>query len=105
MTHNKWSDIRHDHGPASEARIASMKDEMTDDSRYEESRKRHAQASSGRRRYDICTALNMTKLSIELERLERLGVPKETIRRWKARGKMLLDEILEISDPLPSLKE
>jgi hypothetical protein len=70
--------------------------------RYEEGRIVHAKADSRTRRYDICMALNMTKLSIELERLERLGVPKRTLARWKDRGRHLLDEILEVSDPLKS---
>lgn len=72
---------------------------------HEEHRKKYAKESRGQRRYDICTALNMTKLSIELERLERLGVSRKILKRWKIRGTMLLDEILETSDPLPSLKE
>lgn len=70
--------------------------------KYEEGRRQHAKASSGTRRYDICTALDMTKLSIELERLERLGVAPKWIARWKNRGRDLLDEILEASDPLKS---
>ena len=70
--------------------------------KYEEGRREHAKASSGARRYDICTALDMTKLSIELERLERLGVDPRVTARWKDRGRYLLDEILEVSDPLKS---
>jgi hypothetical protein len=70
--------------------------------RYEEGRRVHAQADSGTRRYDICMALNMTKLSIECERLERLGVSPRVIRRWEERGMYLLEEILEVSDPLKS---
>ena len=68
----------------------------------EKVRRQYADESPRKRRYDICKSLNMTKLSIELERLERLGVPKKVIDRWKKRGTMLLDEILEVSDPLKS---
>ena len=63
-------------------------------------RREYAEASPRSRRYDICMALNMTRLSIELERLERLGVDKRVIARWKDRGKHLLDDILYVSDPL-----
>ncbi len=77
-------------------------DVVTHKERYEEGRRQHAKASSGARRYDICMALNMTKLSIEVERLERLGVDPRVTARWKDRGKHLLDEILEVSDPLKS---
>ena len=70
--------------------------------RYEEGRREHAKATPGARRYDICMSLDMIKLSIELERLERLGVDPRVTERWKARGKYLLDEILEVSDPLKS---
>ena len=77
-------------------------DVMTYKERYEEGRRQHAKASSGARRYDICMALDMTKLSIELERLERLGIDPRVTARWKDRGKHLLDEILEVSDPLRS---
>ena len=74
----------------------------TYEGRYEEGRRQHATASSGSRRYDICMALNMTKLSIELERLERLGVDPEVTARWKDRGRHLLTDILQVSDPLKS---
>jgi hypothetical protein len=47
-------------------------------------------------------ALNMIKLTIECERLERLGVSKKVTARWKDRGRHLLDEMLEVSDPLKS---
>lgn len=77
-------------------------DVMTREEKYEEGRRQHAKASSGARRYDICMALNMIKLSIEVERLERLGVDPRVTARWKDRGKHLLDEILEVSDPLKS---
>ena len=70
--------------------------------RIEEDRRQYAKAPPGARRYDICTALNMTKLSIELERLERLGVDRRVIARWKDRGKHLLQDILDVSDPLNS---
>ncbi len=77
---------------------------MAEAASYEEllegNRKQYAKASSGARRYDICMALNMTKLSIELERLERLGVDKRVIARWKDRGRHLLQDILDVSDPL-----
>ncbi|KKK69590.1 hypothetical protein LCGC14_2932510 [marine sediment metagenome] len=75
---------------------------MTYEERYEEGRIQHATASSGSRRYSICMALNMTKLSIELERLERLGVDPEVTARWKDRGRHLLTDILQVSDPLES---
>ncbi len=75
---------------------------MSYEERYEEGRREHARASSGRRRYDICMALNMTKLSIELERLERLGVDPKITARWQDRGGHLLAEILGVSDPLKS---
>jgi hypothetical protein len=70
--------------------------------RYEEGRREHAKASRCTRRYDICMALNMTKLSVECERLERLGVNPKVTARWKDRGRHLLDEMLEVSDPLKS---
>ncbi len=70
----------------------------TGEERLEERRKRYAEEC--KRRYYICRALDMTKLSIELEKLERLGAPKKTIARWKDRARHLLDEILEVSDPL-----
>ncbi len=75
---------------------------MTYEEKLEEHRKQYAEASSRQRHYEICMSLNMVKLSIELERLERLGVPKKVLDRWKDRGRMLLDEILETSDPLKS---
>ena len=75
---------------------------MSYEERYEEGRREHARASSGSRRFDICMALNLTKLSIEVERLERLGVDPKVTARWKDRGRHLLDEILEVSDPLKS---
>ena len=59
-------------------------------------------ASPRARRYAICTSLSMTRLSIELSRLKRLGVPKKVLDRWMNRGTMLLDEILEVSDSLES---
>ena len=76
--------------------------ETTYEERYEENRREHAKASPHRRRYDICTALDMIKLSIELERLERLGVDKRITSRWKDRAKHLLSDILDVSDPLKS---
>ncbi len=79
-----------------------MRTSITFEERLEEQRSQYAKASPGTRRYDICTALNMTKLSIELERLERLGVDKRVIVRWKDRGRHLLDDILDVSDPLKS---
>ena len=75
---------------------------MSYEERYEEGRREHARASSDTRRYDICMALNMTKLSIELERLERLGVDPKITARWQDRGGHLLAEILGVSDPLKS---
>ncbi len=69
---------------------------------YEEGRKQHAKATPRRRHYDICRSLDMIKLSIELERLERLGVDKRVIARWKDRGMHLLQDILDVSDPLKS---
>ena len=77
-------------------------DVMTAEEKHEEGRRQYAQESSGSRRYGICMALNMIKFSIELERLERLGVDPKVITRWKDRGSHLLDEILEVSDPLKS---
>jgi hypothetical protein len=66
-----------------------------------ESRREYAQESARQRRYVICTnALDMLSLGIELERLERLGVSKSVTKRWMQRGKALLDDILEVSDPL-----
>ena len=70
--------------------------------RLEEYRSQYAKASAGSRRYKICMALDMTKLTIELERLERLGVDKRVIARWKDRGRHLLQDILDVSDPLKS---
>lgn len=65
----------------------------------------HALDSNARiRRYDICMSLNMTNLSIELERLERLGISKNILARWKDRGKHLLDDILDVSDSLEPIK-
>ncbi len=77
-------------------------DVMTPEEKHEEGRRQYAKESSDSRRYGICLALNMTKLSIELERLERLGVDPKVAARWKDRGRHLLDEILEVSDPLKS---
>ena len=57
-------------------------------------------ATRRRRHFDICQALNMTNLSIELNRLEELGVPHNVIRRWRNRSRFLLDEILERSAEL-----
>ncbi len=76
----------------------------TYEEKIEKGRIEYAKATSGARRYAICTALDMTKLSIELERLERLGVSKKVTKRWKDRGRYLLDEILEVSDPLSALE-
>ena len=52
------------------------------------------------RRYDICRALSMTCLSIELHKLERLGMDKRVIARWYARATHLLDDILDGSASL-----
>ncbi len=68
----------------------------------EETRRQYARATPRARRYAICMSLNMTKLSVEFNRLKRLGVPAKVLDRWKARSRMLLDEILEVSDPLES---
>jgi hypothetical protein len=55
-------------------------------------------ASPRRRRYDICNALNLTKLSIELKRLERVGASKTMTTSWNGRARALLDDILRFSD-------
>ena len=72
----------------------------TREEKREEDRRQHAKASPRRRRYDICTALNMTKLSVELSRLERLGVDSRITGEWKRQGQQLLNEILKVSDSL-----
>ena len=70
--------------------------------RYEEQRREYAKASPRERRYAICTkGIDMTCLSIELERLERLGrvgVRKSLTDRWHDQALELLNEILSVSD-------
>ncbi len=73
--------------------------------RYEEGRRQHAKDSPRKRRYDICQAINPTKLSIELDRLERLGVDKKITDRWKDRGMHLLQDILDVSDSLKAIDD
>lgn len=69
-----------------------------------ETRKKHAQEEHGARQYAICMALDMTRLSIELERLEMLGIPAEITKRWHDRANILLHDILDASRPLKALK-
>jgi len=75
---------------------------MRTDLSYEEQRElgraQYAKASPRERRYKICSALNMTCLSIEMERLERVGVAPEITKRWKRRAQTLLNDILDVSD-------
>lgn len=56
--------------------------------------------SPRRRRYNLCNALDLTKLSIELQKLEELGVNKQVIARWRDRARYLLRDILDVSDSL-----
>ncbi len=76
-----------------------MSEKQTYEERLEEQRSEYAKESPGARRYAICTkGINMTSLSIELERLERVGVGKSLIIRWHDQAMELLDEILSVSD-------
>ncbi len=75
-----------------------MGDEPTYKERYEAARAEYAKATPRRRRYDICQALNLTRFSIELERLERVGVAKEVTERWKQRALNLLQDVLDVAD-------
>ena len=71
----------------------------TPEQRIEEQKAEYAKESAGSRRYAICTkAIDMTCLSIELERLERVGVRKSLTDRWNAQAMELLQEILSVSD-------
>ncbi len=72
---------------------------MTPEQAIEEQRSEYAKESPRARRYAICTkGIDMTCLSIELERLERVGVRKSLTDRWHAQAMELLDEILSVSD-------
>lgn len=73
--------------------------ELTPEEKLEKQRRGYAQESPRARRYAICTrAINMTCLSIELERLERVGVRRSMIDRWDKQAMELLKEILSVSD-------
>ena len=70
--------------------------------RIEEKRREYAKESPRARRYAICQGINMTKLSIELERLDRVGVFKSLTTRWHDQALELLHEILSVSDVMES---
>jgi hypothetical protein len=74
------------------------KQDVSSDQAYEEHRRLYAKASPQGRRYCISRALDLTKLSVELERLERIGVPKRIIARCRVRADHLLKDILDVSD-------
>ncbi len=72
---------------------------MTPEQRAEEQRREYAKQSPRERHYAICTkGIDMTGLSIELERLERVGVRKSLTNRWHDQAMELLLEILSVSD-------
>jgi hypothetical protein len=106
-----WSGL-HDgcplHGHATDA-VAARKhgclcrdlETLQGKSEAEAGRVEYAKANPKERRYAICTkAINMTCLSIELERLRRVGVPQTVIDQWHKRTHDLLTEILSYSDAL-----
>ena len=73
--------------------------DMTPERRAEEQKREYAKESPGARRYAICTkGIDMTCLSIELERLERVGVRTSMTTRWHDQALELLKEILSVSD-------
>ena len=74
-----------------------MSSKMTPEQRQEQ-RQEYAEESPRMRRYAICQGINMTRLSIELERLDRVGVRKSLTDRWHDQAMELLDEILSVSD-------
>lgn len=54
-----------------------------------------------RRHYDICThAIDPLGLSIQLERLEKLGVSKKVTKRWKDIAMAVLHDMLDVSDAI-----
>ncbi len=75
---------------------------MSNNLTLEEVHQKLDEESPRRRRYDICTALDMTKIGIQFERLERLGVSRIHTQRWHDRAMHLLNDILDVSDPLLS---
>ena len=56
-----------------------------------------------RRHYDICThAIDPLGLSIQLEKLEKLGVSEKVTKRWKDIAIAVLHDILDVSDAIKS---
>ncbi len=54
-----------------------------------------------RRHYDICThAIDPLGLSIQLERLEKLGVSAKITKRWKDIASAVLHDMLDVSDAI-----
>lgn len=78
---------------------------MTHEERHEKNRQEHANAPPNRRRYDLCHAINLIKLGIELDRLRRVGVNIRHADRWMSRAKALLDDLLEVSDAIVSTEQ
>lgn len=50
------------------------------------------------RHYNLCMAINLTSLSVELRKLEHLGVEPRILSRLKDRAGLLLDDVLDLSD-------
>lgn len=43
-----------------------------------------------KRHFELCRAVNLTSLSVQLEAMEREGTPPETTRQFKAMAEVLL---------------